>query len=722
MTLTQPLMLAGLLGIAAPVIIHLLNRARRRPVRWAAMRFLAAAIQRNRRHLQVADLLLLLLRCLVVAFLALAFARPVWKAAHSAAGEGAVSLAVVVDASGSMLESDGVRTRWELARIALDEEIARLPAGSTATLFLARDDVRAVIAEPTADLGLLSRSLERPPSGVRSSDLHPAIARAATTLHALGGRREVLVITDGQALGWSRLGQIEAALTAPSGETLPLRVIQVGDAPGDNLAITALEPGSTVAARGRRLPLRVTVANYASTPATGIRVTAGLEGAPPSAEAVIPELRAGQSRTVDLAVRPAEPGFTAVTATLGRGDRLPWDDSRSAGLQVVEQLDVLVVEGDRSGPDAPRPGFFLTAALAPPGSDRSAEDAPVRVVTVPAGALPGRDLAAFRAIFLCHVPALDPATLGSLPGWVARGGGLVVFPGPGTDTARLGSALGLAGLLPAPIAPAAVDLREQPVSLQSTGYRHPLVAPWNDAAFGTLATARFHRIFPLDDPGPGDASRVILRFADGRPAVVERPVGLGRVVLFSSGVTPPENDLPLRPAFVPFVSRLLEAVAGGSAAALTLRAGEPLLLALGPENLRREVRVLRPGEDGPPRLAGRVESTARGPTASVRDTDTPGVYRIVIGDLDSRPYLVAVQPPPAESDLRRLPGSSADRLATLASSRETAAAGTSATPATATSSPGWPARDIDFWTPAIVLVLALAAAEAFAARSATEPR
>ena len=46
-----------------PVAIHLLNRRRYRVLQWAAMDFLREAIQRNRRILQLRDLLLLLLYC-----------------------------------------------------------------------------------------------------------------------------------------------------------------------------------------------------------------------------------------------------------------------------------------------------------------------------------------------------------------------------------------------------------------------------------------------------------------------------------------------------------------------------------------------------------------------------------------------------------------------------------------------------------------------------------
>jgi hypothetical protein len=68
--------IAGAAAAAGPVIIHLLNRRRFRVVHWAAMDFLREAIRRNRRILELRDLLILALRTLAVLLFGLALARP----------------------------------------------------------------------------------------------------------------------------------------------------------------------------------------------------------------------------------------------------------------------------------------------------------------------------------------------------------------------------------------------------------------------------------------------------------------------------------------------------------------------------------------------------------------------------------------------------------------------------------------------------------------------
>ena len=68
--------IAGLVAATAPIIIHLLNRRRFKVVEWAAMNFLRQAMQRNRRVLQLRDLVVLVLRCLAIALFGAALARP----------------------------------------------------------------------------------------------------------------------------------------------------------------------------------------------------------------------------------------------------------------------------------------------------------------------------------------------------------------------------------------------------------------------------------------------------------------------------------------------------------------------------------------------------------------------------------------------------------------------------------------------------------------------
>src|SRR2546428_7027462 len=68
-------MLTGLVAVAIPPIIHLLNRRRYDVIDWGAMQFLQIS-EVTRRRLLIEELLLMLLRMGLIAVLVLAFAEP----------------------------------------------------------------------------------------------------------------------------------------------------------------------------------------------------------------------------------------------------------------------------------------------------------------------------------------------------------------------------------------------------------------------------------------------------------------------------------------------------------------------------------------------------------------------------------------------------------------------------------------------------------------------
>jgi hypothetical protein len=76
MTFLKWSMLLGLAALVIPILIHLLNRRRPRPIEWGAMQFLLASVVARSRRVRIEEIILLCLRCLTLAFLALSMARP----------------------------------------------------------------------------------------------------------------------------------------------------------------------------------------------------------------------------------------------------------------------------------------------------------------------------------------------------------------------------------------------------------------------------------------------------------------------------------------------------------------------------------------------------------------------------------------------------------------------------------------------------------------------
>src|SRR3954466_13269438 len=121
MNFLAPAFLAGLAAVAVPVIIHLINRERKVVVEFPSLMFLQRIPYRSVRRQKLRHLLLLLLRCLALALLVAAFARPFFEKRRpvTSGSTGAREVVVLLDRSSSMGYGNHWRRAQDAARKAL---------------------------------------------------------------------------------------------------------------------------------------------------------------------------------------------------------------------------------------------------------------------------------------------------------------------------------------------------------------------------------------------------------------------------------------------------------------------------------------------------------------------------------------------------------------------------------------------------------------------------
>ena len=138
-----PLMLVGVLALAVPVAIHLIGRRRARIVKFAALDFLLATKRRTARRLRLRERLLLLVRALACAVVALALAKPYTSCERKGpqVTRGPQAAVLVVDdsfASGyqidgrSWLKTAGIEARKILTQLGPEAEVAIVRASEGA--------------------------------------------------------------------------------------------------------------------------------------------------------------------------------------------------------------------------------------------------------------------------------------------------------------------------------------------------------------------------------------------------------------------------------------------------------------------------------------------------------------------------------------------------------------------------------------------------------------
>lgn len=660
MTLLQPLMLLGLLGLGLPLLAHLLGRERPRTIAFAALRFASAGDEVVTRRRTLRELPLLLLRLALLALLVLALARPSGELSREltvlAAPHDAVLL---VDGSRSMELRVGDETVLEHAREAAATLLRSLPPGSR--VGLVTSDPRGPVVELTADPASVERALAdwitrsshpraRAPGGwTLDSSLPAALAILDRGGQAGHEERAIYALGDRTARGLGSLpraaGEVPiipvpvlstVGLEAPPGEGGPdPRPEHVGIERASWTPARDIDPRAVriTGALRRYRPGAIQPVEEAMLDAAPDAATVELDARAVELALVVDGARVARTEVTIDGDRPAPFEFThtlsgeggprrATLELLQGDDPMPGDDAVHLWLSASERVQVTVVNGDPSELRTHDEVFFLATALG--ASDAGGtielhslapEQLEDRVRERGPGALADTDV-----LVLSNVRAPPEDVAPAIQAAVSRGLGLWISVGERVRARDYNDRLG--PLLPllmreavvAGTAPGRAEARTE--GLAPADLTHPALRGLTGDL--GLTGARTRRMVLLE-PDPARAALVALAYTNGAPALITGERGRGRVALLTTSIDRDWTDLPLRPGFVPLVERVIGYLASArrGAASARLLVGEPWALATdAPVAIRTPDGRLLP------------EAPDEAGVVVFEDTRTPGHYRV----------------------------------------------------------------------------------------------
>jgi hypothetical protein len=648
--------LFGALAISIPIAIHLLNKFQVRKVQWAAMRFILESMQRNQRRVQMKDLILLLVRCLLIILLALAFARPVFFQTGSGEGD-SINAVILIDDSMSMSYSVDGKSNFDRAREAALKVVDGLKANSHVALYHVSDRVKEAVSPPTTDVDQVRRLIQSAQVTNRASDLWPGVKDAIDTLQRIDGSGKVFIITDDQKLAWRHSQEILNMQDQTRG-AIAFQVISVGEEDEQNVSVSSLQVQGSIPVANQNIRVKAGITNWGSKAVSGLKADLTVDHGGSAAVNDLEPLAPGQTATVSFQAHFQDSGFHSLTVSIPP-DHLTADDHRSVALEVLKDLHVLVVDGGTAINPIDGDGFYLASALLPiPVAQQSQYF--LKVKTGQPSDLE-KPLDSYRIIFLANVGQISPVAVTNLAAFVKDGGGLAIFPGEKTSTEFYNATPGFSALLPARLSSPETVPDHRVLALQSRGFTHPLTTFWNSQPNGDLGTIHFTRYCPLTLKAPSDdakkndsAPQVVANYSNGKPAIVSQEVGKGRVVLFGAAATPVWGNLPLQPSFVPLIYRLVTYFVKRNDGGRILDPGAIFSEELPVETVGKEFFVHEPGDTVDRRSGGHVELDQDKARLRFSDTEIPGAYEIFLGDSTQPLVTFAVQTRPEESDLSRI--------------------------------------------------------------------
>jgi hypothetical protein len=236
--------------------------------------------------------------------------------------------------------------------------------------------------------------------------------------------------------------------------------------------------------------------------------------------------------------------------------------------------------------------------------------------------------------------------------FVERGGGLFVALGARTPVA--GEWPALPGTLGAPVDRMSV----RGGTLGTLDFSHPIFESFKEQGHGNFANMRFYRYRSL---AAGPTDRVLAKFDDGATALAERRVGSGRVIAFTSTIDGSWNDFPTTPMFLPLMHEVVKYLAQYGEVEAWQPVGRMFDLSSAIAAIVREGQAnttagaSRGGTGVVVTPSGRQVTLGAGGAPSLELAEQ-GFYSVRLPGMgDRRPFTVAVNLDPAESDLAALP-------------------------------------------------------------------
>lgn len=550
MNFMEPIFLAGLIGALLPLIVHLINRKKAVKVPFPAIKFLLQSQKKVARSIKIRQWLLLALRMLAIALLAMALAKPFFKSQTGVTADERLPTATVfvMDTSYSMAHGEW----WDRAKDALDDEVRRVRPWDEVALVLTGGE--GSMDSLTSDHASLKRLAGQLQVGQHAKTLTDGVLEASDMLgpSQLPNKR-IVVITDG-ATG--------AMLPGPLPEVpWDIQFINVRkDDAVESLAIADVAFAQEGARRERQWKIDATIVNRGTKPAKNLAVQLVMDGQVVAAGRV--DVEPGKSVIYTFRHRPETQASQVARVELVDADGLETDNVRWFSLHMSDRIRVLLVNGEPSSVVYNDELFFLERALVPKKDSTSG----ITVTVTSRDGLEGREFKDFDVIVLANVSVVSQDVADRLKAHVEQGGGLFLTMGGQVDVNNWNQLF--TGLLPKPLRSlkqlAEVGDPDAPIKITRFGVSkvdHGIFEAFEAPGGGALQSAQVYS-YMLLEPSPPDASTsILLSYKDGAPALIERELGAGRVVMLTTSVDLDWTDLPTRTAYLPLMRRVVQYLA-----------------------------------------------------------------------------------------------------------------------------------------------------------------
>ena len=551
----NPLFLIGLIAMAIPILIHMLLRKYAKRIRFPSFKFLSKSDKITSQN-RIKELILLAMRALLMALIAIAFARPYLVKSKLLQGD-KVSAVIIIDNSYSMLYNDNLTKAKDKAMNILDTEVG---VGNMCEVWSLTGPVYRM--DVIQDMGNVKGKIKQIEYGTTLTDFQKAVRQADQKLSLSdSGKRKLFIITDMQKLGWEEFNFSEKLSAG-----VEVRISNLGQEDSENMAITGCNMPPVLLDDGEPVKLTARVENFSDK-----QKTVGIKQ--------FIENREVRKETVTVNAHGfADVEFISLfSETIGTkgyflidDDKLMLDNKYYYSFRKRAALNVLIINGSPSNERNEDAAFFLKEALNP-GEDPANS---VKVKVVLAQNAENEDFGKFDVVVVSNVKSLTRSAVGKMKKYLESWGKIVFGMGDNVDGVAYNDAFG--DILPAELSSPKGDPKDRSkfLSILSVNYANNMFMLFKNPKYSkSLETPRFYKYvqtFSTRNP-------ILARYGNGDPLLIEKSYKDGKVMLFTSSFDRVWSDLPARAVFLPLIHEMLYYLTTSSELIADYRVHTPLI-------------------------------------------------------------------------------------------------------------------------------------------------
>ncbi|MDR1494037.1 MAG: BatA domain-containing protein [Planctomycetaceae bacterium] len=562
--LTASLILGGIAAALIPVVLHWLMQGRPQKYEFPALRFLRRRFANNQRRFRLRRLFLLALRILLFLLIGVALARPALRrqnvnAFHSPTSrESPVAAALIFDTSPRMGYVAANQTRLAEAQELASRLLRQLPKESQAAVLSSQ----RIPASFQADLLAAQERIDRLTLTFVGRTLPESLAEAVRLLKKNADKQqEIYLFTDLTAASWTENSQSSALAALAEAPDAACYLIDVGLPEMNDTALTRITLSDQILSS--ETPLRIeaelTHLGKAESQTAELFLKNNVSfpaNKPSAADAEFSEEKRGvetaefsdgiSRRQIAFQLSGLPEGIHQGIIRLVSRDALVENDEISFTVEVQPPPQLLIV----APPNAR--AAFLREALSP-SRFRQSGNVPYRIDTISLAQWEStfpKELSKYEAVFLLDPPPIPNTSWRKLLNYADDGKGAAVILGRNADPATfnkdaaqelLGITLQMQARKP-----------DGDVWLTVSDKTHPALKPFQDMDSSAIPwhVIPVFRYWYVNNLTPGTS--VAAAYFDGRPAILTRSIGQGRVLVMTTPVSDPPtetawNQLPTSP-------------------------------------------------------------------------------------------------------------------------------------------------------------------------------